>query len=276
MNKVFTKVIGIGSGLTMLGMLIAPQLSSAQVIANTQVSITAQVLSLMCNSIDINLARVIQNCQGLIIRDGGMMVAAGGNTSSQSSYDTIAPSPTGFSAGGIYNAGGTLSWTTSEPSSTMAWYRSNSMAGGTLIPIAGSSALTTNHTISLSGLQSNGQYSVIVGGRDASGNLGYSSSYPFNTNTLSQNQSFNPQVSVMNVGNGGATIQVSGSQPVRAEVSYGVPGSTMVRASTNTTYGTNYNVDLTGLSAGSSYNGMVTIYDQSGNVIGTSNVNWNQ
>lgn len=88
---------------------------------------------------------------------------------------------------GVTDTTATITWQTNEPSTTVAWYRSEPLVARLFSGQGGKEAgsdskvLTTNHSITLTELSPGTNYVMTVGGRDASGNMGSSSEQRFTT-----------------------------------------------------------------------------------------------
>jgi hypothetical protein len=184
--------------------------------------------------------------------------------------DATPPVISGISATGITGTGATISWTTNEPANGQVEYGVTTAYGTTS---ALQAALTTPHTVTLSGLTGNTLYHYRIRSADAAGNLALSSDQTFTTSdtippsvidvtpangatrvarSVRPRATFSEAMNPATLTTGTVTLVVDGSvTPVSATVSYNTTNqSVTLRPSTQLSARTRYVVRITGGSGG--------------------------
>lgn len=100
--------------------------------------------------------------------------------------DTVPPVISGVVASNIGSSSATIAWTTDEASTSKIYYGTTTAYGVS----AGSSSPTTNHSVSLTGLQPSTTYHYRVESIDAAGNIATSSDFSFTTAGSSSTSAF--------------------------------------------------------------------------------------
>jgi hypothetical protein len=169
----------------------------------------------------------------------------------------------GIGSSSITISGATIGWTTDEPATSQVEYGQTTYDGSSTTLDAN---LVTDHSVSLSGLNTSTTYHYRVQSRDASNKLAVSADNSFTT--LSPPESTPPVISdVASTGitTSGATVSWTTNEPATGQVEY---GQTSNYGSSSQVYAglvTTHTVNLTGLTAGIAYHYRVKSKDASGN-----------
>jgi hypothetical protein len=175
----------------------------------------------------------------------------------------------GISATGITGTGATITWTTNEPATGQVDYGLTTAYGSTTTL---QSALTTPHSVPLSGLTSSTLYHYRVRSADGAGNLAISTDRTFTTADVTPPAISG--ISATGITTTGATINWTTSEPANGQVDYGLTtayGSTTTLQSGLTLP---HSVALTGLNpstSGTLYNYRVRSADGAGNLTVSTN-----
>ena len=169
-------------------------------------------------------------------------------TSPNFSFSTVTQPPviSAVAASSIGNTTATITWTTDQASSSTVQYGTSAGSSS-----AGSQALVTNHSVTLTGLTPGTNYSYTVGSANAFGNSAFSGTLFFAT--LSQAPVISA-VTATSITSSGATITWTTDQSSSSQVQYGTTASHGSASSLNPSLVTSHSVTLTGLTSGTAYN----------------------
>ncbi len=187
------------------------------------------------------------------------------------SADVTSPNISNVIATDITHISAKIKWITNENSTSKVWY-------GTTTPIAitnhtpksTTSGLVISHEVALSGLIPSTSYRYLVVSQDASGNTATSSESSFVTSATPDTTA--PNISGINVNNlsqSGATVNWTTNEAATSKVWYGT--TTPVAISLHTAkasvsgLSTSHSVNLSGLTASSTYFFLVNSADTSSN-----------
>ena len=174
----------------------------------------------------------------------------------------------GYHGAGDYRGGATpalnsatVTWTTNEAADGQVEY-------GTAPPGALSTlvtALTTPHSITLTGLTPNTTYDYRVRSRDAAGNLGVSAIFSFRTLTPDTTPPVITAVVATPAANS-ATVTWTTNEAANGQVEYGTSASFGTLSTLVTALTTPHSITLTGLAANTTYYFRVRSRDAAGNL----------
>ncbi|MDB4983994.1 MAG: hypothetical protein JWM20_173 [Patescibacteria group bacterium] len=228
---------------------VSPQVSGFTLLSVTQAAV-------VCQSLPDAIAAQMSFCR---YNTGGTVITTG------------SPVISNIMVTNLTSTGAMISWTTDQPTTTLLWYTANPTTPNVLSGYANpSQGYSTNHNITLSGINTGAGHTFSVGGNSSGGAFGSSTIQAFPAGT---SMSYNPTFSVSNVTNNAATLNIGANMPVRATVSYYGPNGNTLTANSGNLYGMSNTIYLNNLSSNTNYRGTVTVYDQSGNVVGTYQLN---
>jgi hypothetical protein len=194
-----------------------------------------------------------------------------GTTTTGTSTDTTAPSLfLVHSSTGTSTA--TITWFTNERSTSQIAYGSTTAYDATSTT---NSALTFFHQVTLSGLTSGTTYHFAARSADAAGNVGTSADMTFTTGAVTDTTApVLSAVSFSGIGSTTATVNWSTNEAATSKVYYGT--STPLDLSSaafvsSTSLVTSHSVNLTGLTASTTYHIVVQSADGSNNTATSSN-----
>ncbi len=181
------------------------------------------------------------------------------------STSTGAPAISGVIASAITANSATISWSTDQAATSQVQYGTTTSYGLTS-PL--SSALTTIHSASLSGLTAGTTYNFAVTSANSGGTSASSANFSFTTPLPAPVIS---GVAVSNVTTTSATITWTTDQSSSSQVSYGtsVP---YVLTTVTTALVTTHSITISGLTAGSNYNFAVTSANSAGTPASSANL----
>lgn len=176
----------------------------------------------------------------------------------------------------------TISWKTSEPTTSLVWYRLSNNSNATTYQVAlsasaqRSTGYRTEHRIKINNLQANTQYTFSVGGVNRDGATSTSNERTF---TTSANGSSNglPTINtftVTGVTNSKASVNVIASEPVTVTATYNVRGNTATQMVQSSPAATSHVIPLVDLTAQTDYQVKVVATDRSGNTVTSDTVAW--
>ncbi|NLT66113.1 MAG: hypothetical protein GXX84_05870, partial [Acidobacteria bacterium] len=148
--------------------------------------------------------------------DGSGNAAVSGDFTFKTLEDKTAPVISNVSTSNANDAGVTITWTTDEPADSEVEY-GTSEAYGSSTPVNG--ALTTAHSVTLSGLSAGKTYHFRVKSRDAAGNAAVSTDYTFNTS-----DGIGPVITGVSTSNltvDSITISWMTNEPADTQIEYG-------------------------------------------------------
>jgi phosphodiesterase/alkaline phosphatase D-like protein len=111
-------------------------------------------------------------------RDAASNLATSADFTFTTASDTTAPTISGVETSSVTASAATIIWATDETSDTQVEYGTTAKYGSSTYV---ASALVTNHSVNLSGLQTSTLYHYRVKSRDGSGNLATSADFSFTT-----------------------------------------------------------------------------------------------
>ncbi len=177
--------------------------------------------------------------------------------------DTAPPVLSSVAAGSIASTAATISWTTSEPATSLVQYGISTAYG---LQTTENPVVSGSHQHRLTGLQASTTYHFRVLSRDAAGNLATSSDRTFVT--LAPADTTAPTISAVSAASlttSGATIAWTTNEPATTQVQYGVTTAYGSTTGLNSTLLTAHSQALTGLAAGTDYHFRVLSRDAAGN-----------
>jgi len=165
-----------------------------------------------------------------------------------------------------------IEWQTDEPSTSVVQYDDTSSVWGNYLWSETDGSLVTNHSVTLTGLETETQYFFRVGSTDGFG-YGPTISNEVTFTTVSSIDEIAPQITVPPTVTGitktTAIIEWQTDEPGNSLVDYGLTTSYGSQAPL-ADYVTNHSVTLTGLTAGNTYHFRVSSTDEAGNGPDTS------
>jgi hypothetical protein len=151
----------------------------------------------------------------------------------------------------VNNTGATVSWSTDVPASTQLAY-GTSPSLGQMSPLQ--TALTANHGVVLTGLNSGTTYYFVAQSTGANGVTGSSTLFSFTTTgTAATAPPVVSYVSFWGITTSGITISWSTNVPANTAVAYGTSSSLGQLSPLQTALTLSHGVTLTGLSPGTTY-----------------------
>jgi hypothetical protein len=197
---------------------------------------------------------------------GNLATSADSTFTTAAVTDTTPPTISGVGASPTFSGSETISWTTNEASDSQVEYGTTAAYGSST---ALATALVTNHSATLSGLQLSTLYHYRVKSRDAAGNLAASGDFTFTTAADSTPPAISG-VGTSSITASAATISWTTDEASDSQVEYGT--STAYGSSTGLATGlvTNHSTSLTGLQPSSLYHYRVKSRDGAGNLATSS------
>jgi hypothetical protein len=175
-------------------------------------------------------------------------VNATSSTSNNSTFQTAgsAPGPviSSVAASSITSSTALITWTTDQASTSVVNYGNQTVSSPTLV---------TSHSVALSGLTPNTQYSFTVTSVNASSVSITSSSATFTTSAQSAAPPVVSYLAFWGVTSSGVTISWSTNVPSNTSVNYGQTGSLGTVSPVQTTLADTHGVTLTGLKPSTTY-----------------------
>jgi hypothetical protein len=155
----------------------------------------------------------------------------------------------------------TVAWTTNEAATTAVSYND-----GTVFNVSSDTALVTNHEITLAGLTPQRTYNITASSKDAAGN-GPTLAGPIQSTTLAAPDTTPPVVGTIAIDatRNTATLAWTTNEPASREVRYGTVDGTPDQFLADLTLTTSHQAGLTGLTASTTYFGVVVATDAAGN-----------
>jgi hypothetical protein len=185
-------------------------------------------------------------------------------------YGVAEPQISAVAVGGITGTSATITWTTDQPSTALVSYGTTTGYGSYS---ALNSALSTSHSVTLTGLTPGTLYDFAAVSTDSAGYTSISANQTFTTtSTTSGSAPVISAVTVSGVTGTKATITWTTSQPSSALVNYGTTTGYGSASALNSALSTSQSVTLTGLSPGVTYDFDVV----SANSAGMSSTSANQ
>jgi hypothetical protein len=175
--------------------------------------------------------------------------------------DTTPPVISTVVATALTSSGGTLTWTTDEPSTSQVDYGLTMTYGASSTL---NSSLVTAHSVVLTGLASATTYHFRVDSKDNSGNLGNSSDFTFTTASTATPSSLT-SIQATSITSSAATIVWTSSTPASTQVDYGTSIAYGTTTTLNSALVTAHTVALSGLIENTTYHYRVRSVDGSNN-----------
>lgn len=185
--------------------------------------------------------------------------------------DTVPPVISSVAAGSITSSSGTITWTTSEPATSLVEYGTSTAYG---LQTTENLVLAGSHQHLLTGLQASTLYHYRVLSRDAAGNLSVSADRTFTTSAPAPADTTPPTISAVaavTVTSGSATITWTTNETATTQVQYGITTAYGSTTSLNSTLLTTHSQALSGLAASTTYNFRVLSRDAAGNLATSGN-----
>ncbi|HVP05113.1 MAG TPA: S8 family serine peptidase [Dehalococcoidia bacterium] len=175
--------------------------------------------------------------------------------------DTTPPVITNVASSNLTTSGATITWTTDEPATSRVEYGTTTSYGAFS---ALDSSLVTSHSVNLSGLAPNTPYHFRVLSSDAANNPATSVDFTFTTAA----DTTAPVISNVAAGNlaaTSATITWTTNEPATSRVEYGLTTSYGTLTTLDSNLITSHSVNLTGLTASTTYHYRVLSSDAANN-----------
>ncbi len=192
-----------------------------------------------------------------------MSTNAGGGAATSPNFTfttpTGAPVISGVSAGGLSATSATISWTTDQPSSSQVEYGATANYGSLS---TANPSLVTAHSVALTGLTPGTTYQLAAMSTNAGGGAATSSNFTFSTPPVGA-----PVISAVSAGGlsaTSATVSWTTDQPSSSQVRYGTTTSYGSSSLLNSSLTTSHSVTLTGLTAGTTYDFVVSSTNSGG------------
>lgn len=173
----------------------------------------------------------------------------------------------------------TINWTTNEPSTSEVKYASSTLSGASTINSMIDSTTTTLHSIKLTGLSASTVYYFQVTSKDASNNTATSSEMTFTTEALPLPDTTAPIISGISTTLHATSTTISWltDEPSSSEVKYATESLTSASSTSQVSASalvTSHSLDLTGLTASTTYYFLVKSADASSNAASSSETNF--
>ncbi|MEM3738881.1 MAG: fibronectin type III domain-containing protein [Thermoplasmata archaeon] len=195
-----------------------------------------------------------------------------GNTAESDDYtfttsqaDTTPPVISNVAVSGITMTSAIVTWTTDEPSTSVVEYGTTTSYGEVAIGATG----VTSHQVTLTGLTPSTKYHFRVNSKDAYGNTAVSQDYNF---TTASNDTTPPKISnvtVVNITSTSAVVMWTTDEPSSSIVEYGTTTS-YGQTATGANGVISHSVQLSGLTASTTYHFRVKSADVNGNTATSS------
>ncbi|MEW6681369.1 MAG: fibronectin type III domain-containing protein [Nitrospirota bacterium] len=185
--------------------------------------------------------------------------------------DTVSPVISSVAAGSITSSSATITWTTSEPATSLVEYGTSTAYG---LQTTENSVLAGSHQHLLTGLQASTLYHYRVLSRDAAGNVSVSADRTLTTSAPAPADTTPPTISAVaavTVTSGSATIAWTTNEAATTQVQYGTTTAYGSTTSLNSTLLTTHSQALSGLAASTTYNFRVLSRDAAGNLATSGN-----
>ncbi len=185
--------------------------------------------------------------------------------------DTQPPVISAVAAGSITSTAATISWTTSEPATSLVEYGTGTAYG---LQTTENLALGGSHQHRLTGLQASTTYHFRVLSRDASGNLSATADRTFTTTASTPADTTAPTISSVSAGSvtsTSATITWTTNESATTQIQYGTTTAYGATTALNSSLLTTHAQALTGLTAATTYQYRVLSRDAAGNLATSGN-----
>jgi hypothetical protein len=186
--------------------------------------------------------------------------------------DTTAPSISSIAVTGITQNGARIDWHTNESATSVVWYSTNTpvLASTSSSQMAMVAGLSVDHSVALTGLNANTTYYYLVQSADAAGNMATSSQASFATTAVVDTTApVITGVAISAITTSTAHVAWNTNENADSKVWFStvlpVNPANPTASSTNATLVTSHGIDLTGLSANTTYFLVVDSTDAAGN-----------
>lgn len=210
---------------------------------------------------------VVPACQ--ILPPGILRLLAGATSTPTSTPDTTAPSISSIAVSASTNSA-VITWTTNEPADSQIMYGTSTEYGQQTTLNA---TLVTSHSQTITGLASGTTHHFQVKSTDAAGNLAASSDQTFTTLAIDVTAPVISSIAATNVSSTSATVTWTTDETATSKVYYSLTTPVDLGTSSSTSDSslvTSHSLDLTGLTATSTYYFVVESADSSGNTATSS------
>ncbi len=193
-------------------------------------------------------------------RGGSSPLTPANGGASAFTIDTVLPEISAIATSGVTGSAVTVTWTTDEASSTEIEYGTTDSYGDSSVD----GTLTTNHSVTITGLSEATLYHYRVTSTDEAGNA--STSLDDDVTTLDVTAPTISSVSSGSLTGTGATITWTTDEASDSQVQYGTTTSYGASTTLDATMLTSHSVDLTGLLENRTYHYRVKSRDAAGNL----------
>ena len=174
-----------------------------------------------------------------------------------------------------------ISWHTDQPTTSLVWYKkANDM---NILSLKASvnaefekkdGSYKTDHKIQVSGLDPNTRYIFTIGGLERDGDIVTSSETSFRTLLA---EVVNPIITSFTAGSittSKASLILTTNEPVTAQVTYNVKGSTSIKMVQSSPFATKHIMPIISLTSGTDYEAKVKITNRKGEVSESGVLSW--
>jgi peptidoglycan hydrolase-like protein with peptidoglycan-binding domain len=182
--------------------------------------------------------------------------------------DTIAPVISSIEATNITASTAKIKWSTNELADSKIWYGTTTPVVTTSDPTKSSSAYVTSHEIELTGLTASTTYYYVVGSTDSSSNTTKSAEKSFTTSAPDTTAPVISSIEVINITASTAKIKWSTNELADSKIWYGTTTPVVTTSDptkSSSAYVTSHEIELTGLTASTTYYYVVGSTDSSSN-----------
>lgn len=197
-----------------------------------------------------------------------------GNGNGTTTPDTTAPVISDLRVRDIDHNSADIRWMTNEPANAKIYYGTSSPLNLGTASTESRSAFTTPHDVEIDDLQASTTYYVIVVSKDSAGNTATSSEISFTTTGAPDTaKPVISSITTQNVGSTTATINWVTNENSNSKVYYGTSSPLNLGSastSSNSSLVTNHSLNLSGLSASTTYHFVVESKDAANNTATSS------
>jgi len=183
--------------------------------------------------------------------------------------DTTAPVISSIEAINISAATAKIKWTTDEVANGKIWYSTTTPVVTTGDPTKSSSTYVVSHSIQLTGLAANTTYYYVVGSADGSGNITKATEGSFTTLAVDTTAPVISSIEETNITTTAAKIKWTTNEVTNSKIWYGITTPVVTTGDptkSSSDYVISHEIELTGLTANTTYYYVVGSADGSGNI----------